>query len=231
MDGSTGKLMHIGAEVVVLLGVTFYLNTQIRSLKTEIRELRTKMEEDARESNKHLNSMYMVIDQLQKSRMLPFAEEPMHGGRVPHWMMHGPGPHQERKVLTEPVQPMQLRHRKPPSTAIAKTKAKAKVVQFQDEEAIPTDETSLDEELRDELKAIDDDNTDDLGDLEASDTADEHASYSKDEADDESPAPQTQGKKIVKAPEGPFSDLSFVQSAIRQVPRKQAPTHSNQKNA
>jgi hypothetical protein len=216
MDGSTGKLMHIGAEVVVLLGVTFYMNSQIRSLKTEIRELRAKIEEDARENNKHLNSMYMVIDQLQKSRMNPFIDGPTRGGGIPPWMIT-----QEPKPQAEP---MQLRNRKRPnSSPVVVPKSKKKVVKFQEEVKVE-EVNDLDAELQDELKAIDDeDDSENLGQLEATDT---EVSRENEETESEPKA----SKKQVKEVEGPFSDLAFVQSAIRQIPRKQAPTHS-QKNA
>lgn len=223
MDGSTGKLMHIGAEVVVLLGVTFYMNSQIRSLKTEIRELRAKIEEDSRESNKHLNSMYMVIDQLQKSRMHPFIDGPAHGGGIPPWVLtQDPhrGGHRQKNPRAEP---MQLRNRKRPNESpIVAPKSKQKIVKFVEEET-RSDENDLDDELRDELKAIEDeDESENSGQMEANDTENNR----EEETEPEESKPS---KKQVKDVEAPFSDLAFVQSAIRQVPRKQAPAHT-QKN-
>jgi flagellar capping protein FliD len=216
MDGSTGKLVHMGVEAVVLLGVTFYMNSQIRSLKTEIRELRAKIEEDARENNKHLNSMYMVIDQLQKSRMNPFIDGPTRGGGIPPWMI-AQDPHNETRKQAEP---MQLRNRKRP---VAAPKPKQKIVKFQEEVKVE-EVNDLDAELQDELKAIDDEeDSENLGQIEAQDTENSR------ENEEAEPEPKS-SKKQVKEVEGPFSDLAFVQSAIRQVPRKQAPTHS-QKNA
>lgn len=228
MDGSTGKLIHIGAEFIVLLGVTFYMNSQVRSLKAEIRELRAKIEEDTRETNKHLNSMYMVIDQLQKARTHPSIEEAMYAGKIPPWLMaRGHEAHQHSKNPTNPIQPMQLRNRKHPlSSHKIKTKP---IVKFQEEEQVQSDENSLDEELRDELKAIeDDDETENAGQLEAPNTENEHTNEVEDESDETSNT-KSQTKKQLKEVEGPFSDLSFVQSAIRQVPRKQNPSHSTQK--
>jgi hypothetical protein len=224
MDGSTGKLMHIGAEVVVLLGVTFYMNSQIRSLKTEIRELRAKIEEDSRESNKHLNSMYMVIDQLQKSRMHPFIDGPTHGGGIPPWMLTQDPHHGGHQPKNPRAEPMQLRNRKRPNASpIVAPKSKQKIVKFVEEEETRSDENNLDDELRDELKAIEDeDESENSGQTEATDTENSR----EEETEPEEPKPS---KKQVKEVEAPFSDLAFVQSAIRQVPRKQAPAHT-QKN-
>lgn len=60
----TARTVHIASEVVILGGVIFYFNNQIKTLKTEIKELKTKLEEDSQSNNKHLQNLYSLVDKI-----------------------------------------------------------------------------------------------------------------------------------------------------------------------
>ena len=66
----SSKIVHIAAEVVLLGGITFYFNGQIKSLKNEIKELKTKIEEQSEANNKHLNNVYSLLDKLSHASLL-----------------------------------------------------------------------------------------------------------------------------------------------------------------
>lgn len=225
MDGSTGKLIHVGTEAIVLMGIVFYLNGQIKTLKNEVRDLRVKLEEQNQTVNTHLNKMYMTLDMLQ-SRSNGFHPGPFPG----HLPNHIPASHQEhavpdiglrnRKTNKQPDQSVQ--QTKPKSVSFGtrpharrvnskiepKRELKNEVhnVELDREEEAPTEDV-LTDELKEELAAMEQEES--QGEIE-------------DGEDDDD---------LEVIPEPPMPDMSFVQSAIRQVPRRAAPGKtSSQKN-
>lgn len=64
----TQKIIHIAAEVVLLGAVTFYFNGQIKGLKNEMNDLKSKIKEQDESMNKHLNSLYSIIDKLNADK-------------------------------------------------------------------------------------------------------------------------------------------------------------------
>ena len=221
----SGKLVHIGAEVLVLVSVVFYLNGQLKSMKNEIRELRAKLEDQTEGMNRHLTKLYSMVDGIQSRPSFPshllspgvFPGSPVspEGGNWGHGGHHVPRP------VPIPVS-TGLRQRHPKVATAAKVQPSAKPsqsvpakhshksVQFsrqepiipeeQEEPELP-DEDTLDEELKNEL-------------------AEMEAMESLEENEEEPEEEKTEHSRQSKVSEQPAQDLSFVQSAIRQTARK-----------
>lgn len=62
---STG-IIHIAAEIILIGGIVFYFNNQIKSLRNEIKELRQKAQDNQEIYNKHFNNIYAGLDKLVK---------------------------------------------------------------------------------------------------------------------------------------------------------------------
>lgn len=73
MEGQTGKIVHVAAEVILLGGIAFYFNNQVKSLRNEVRELKLKLEEITESNNKHLNNLYSLMDKMNRTMMTPPA--------------------------------------------------------------------------------------------------------------------------------------------------------------
>lgn len=222
----SGKLVHIGAEALVLVSVVFYLNGQLKSLKNEIRELRAKLEDQSEGTNKHLTKLYAMVDSLQSRPSFPTHllgpnAFPISGGPDAGWG-HG-GHHLPRPVPIPVSTGLRQRHPKPAVSGkpqpSAKTghssvssasrkpvhfaKPEAKIVEEIEDPELP-DEDALDEELKNEL-----------AEMEALESVEEN---------EESEEEKSEDPRQSKAPEQPAQDLSFVQSAIRPTARKHQPT-------
>lgn len=63
----TTRAIHVASEVVLLGGVIYYFNSQVKGLKAEIKELKAKIEENQQGIGKHLNNLYSAIDKIGKS--------------------------------------------------------------------------------------------------------------------------------------------------------------------
>jgi hypothetical protein len=237
MDGPTGKMVHVGAELVVLLGVTFYLNGQIRSLKNEVRELRVKLEDQSEAVNKHLNNVYVVLDKLQNRPAFPgapfhgtnpFGPGPVPAGRLSPWPAGGePSPQrparesqaglrQRRSKPTPMSVPSKPKRPVPTPKPSAKHSARPapsrptlapEPASVEEEPEEQPDPETLDEELKEELAAMEDEETETV-------TEETSPLYDDDEEEEED------GVSLVKALQRPTTDLSFVQAAIRQTPRR-----------
>jgi hypothetical protein len=217
----SGKLVHIGAEVLVLVSVVFYLNGQLKSMKNEIRELRAKLEDQTEGTHKHLTKLYAMVDNLQSRP--PFPAHLLNPGAFS--MPPGPfeGGHHNHFVSRQAPAQMGLRKRRPgeensntkPSNAkvssshtnsrkpVNNPKREVKIVEEVEDPELP-DEDTLDEELKDEL-----------AEMEALESLEEN----EDDAENE----KNENVKLSKALEQPAQDLSFVQSAIRPTARKSQP--------
>jgi hypothetical protein len=64
---NTARMIHVGTEIVLIGGIFFYFNNQIKSVKNEVKELKIKIEENQEAYNKHLNNLYSLIDKLNSS--------------------------------------------------------------------------------------------------------------------------------------------------------------------
>ena len=244
MDGPTGKMVHVGAEVVVLLGVTFYLNGQIRSLKNEVRELRVKLDDQSEAVNKHLNNVYVVLDKLQNRPAFPGAPfhgahplgpGPMPAGRLSPWPAPSESSSPQRPASESQVGLRQRRSKPTPASVPSKSKRPASVpktsakhpprpapvrptptpepASVEEEPEEQPDPETLDEELKEELAAMESE--------EAEVEADETSPLYDDDEEEED------GVSLVKDLQRPTTDLSFVQAAIRQTPRRQRPGQKN----
>lgn len=63
---NTTGIIHIAAEVIIIGGVVFYFNNQIKSLRNEVKELRQKLQDSQEIYNKHFNNIYAGLDKLVK---------------------------------------------------------------------------------------------------------------------------------------------------------------------
>lgn len=231
----SGKLVHIGAEVLVLVSVVFYLNGQLKNMKNEIRELRAKLEDQTEGTNKHLTKLYAMVDALQSRPTFPsHLLGPIHPGNPSDENWHHSGPRQMPHPGFHPRQvapvPMELRQRRPKQANLyeqAASKAKAsqqaenyrkpsnnpkrelKIAEEAEEPELP-DEDELDEELKDEL-----------AEMEKLEALEENEENEGDEESEENSG--NKNSKLSKDLEPPAQDLSFVQSAIRQTARKHQP--------
>lgn len=230
----SGKLVHIGAEVLVLVSVVFYLNGQLKSMKNEIRELRAKLEDQTDGTNKHLTKLYAMVDALQSRPTFPsHLLGPNHfsipsGSSDENW--HHSGPRQSHPAFHPRQVPMELRQRRPKqanSYEQATSKAKAsqqaenskkpannpkreiRVVEEAEEPELP-DEDELDEELKDEL-----------AEMEKLEALEENEETGENEENEDNS--RNKNSKLSKDLEPPGQDLSFVQSAIRPTARKHQP--------
>lgn len=220
----SGKLVHIGAEVLVLVSVVFYLNGQLKSMKNEIRELRAKLEDQTEGTHKHLTKLYAMVDNLQSRPPFPshllnpgaFSLSPgsFEGGHHNHFVpRQAPAPSQmglrkrhpkAENTNTQPanskVSGSGVNSRKP----VNNPRREVKIVEEVEDPELP-DEDTLDEELKDEL-----------AEMEALESLEENE---EDDAENE----KNENSKLSKALEQPAQDLSFVQSAIRPTARKSQP--------
>jgi len=199
----TTKMIHVAAEVVLLGGVTFYFNGQIRSLRNEIKDLKAKIEEQQEMTNKHLNNFYAVIDKMNRSPPIQF-QHPIPLPRQPQHDTMGirrrRSPQDEEDVRPTPTtavkhpivkrsQPAQKRETQPIYTASEEK-----------------DEDVLDGELQEEL-----------GELEEQEAQQELEGYNSESGQVEENYSKDSGaaKSQLKDMYAPQQDLSFVQTAIR----------------
>jgi hypothetical protein len=68
MESTGGKLAHIGAEIVLIGGMAFYFNNQIKTLKNEVKELREIISKQQEICTKHINNLYEIFDKVFKSQ-------------------------------------------------------------------------------------------------------------------------------------------------------------------
>ncbi len=61
-------IVHIIAEVILIGGVIFYFNKQVKSLRNEIKELRQKLQDTQEINVKHFNNIYAGLDKLLKEK-------------------------------------------------------------------------------------------------------------------------------------------------------------------
>jgi hypothetical protein len=239
----SGKLVHIGAEVLVLISVVFYMNGQLKSMKNEIRELRAKLEDQTELSNKHLTKIYAMVDNLQNrpsfpSHLLgpsPFSlssgspegnwhEHPsahsVHSTHSAHPSQHPGHPRQ----VPIPVQ-IGLRQRHPKSGNVTEkpsNKSSNKPSQSSTNPrrpiANPKSEVRVEEveepELPDE-DTLDEELKEELEQMEAMEA--------EENEDDDSENSNSENSRQSKETESPAQDLSFVQKAIRPTARKFQP--------
>lgn len=211
----TSKIVHICAEAVLLAGVTFYFNGQVKTLRNEIKDLKAKIEEQQETSNKHLNNLYAVIDQLRRSS----PPTPTFQRSVPQ--DHAPMKLQEQVGLRrrKPEQLSQKEESKSKENFSAGSKSKPNqqparpshsshsghAHQARDQARAEPTSGALDEELGEELH-----------ELEEEETEEEpinSASESKEEEDGE---PKSPLKDMLPTTQ----DLSFIQAAIKPSTKK-----------
>lgn len=150
MDGTTGKLVHVAAEVVLVGGVIFYFNNQVKSLKNEIKELKIKIEEMTDSNNKHLNNLYSLVDRLNRSVLTPIQEEKS----------------QPNNSQTGIRRRKKVRFQSTDNESETSDKPQTKTSQGKVQAQSAPDEDDLDTELGDELKQLDDEYVSDNNDVE-----------------------------------------------------------------
>jgi hypothetical protein len=64
----TPKIIHIVAEVILLGAVSYYLNSQIKSVRHEVKDLKAKLVVQEESFNKHINTLYGIIDKMNNER-------------------------------------------------------------------------------------------------------------------------------------------------------------------
>lgn len=99
MDSS--KLIHVVAELVLIVGVVAYFHMQIKALRSEVRQLRALMDKQLPEHSRHINQLYDLLNgMLTRPPVVPVQ---------PQQLTKSP-PARQRK---QEVRPMELRYRGP----------------------------------------------------------------------------------------------------------------------
>lgn len=187
----TSKMIHMGAEIVLLGGIIFYFNGQTKTLKNEIKDLKVKIEEQQEVTNKHFNNLYAVIDQMKRAppQMLPrFQPAPRQPTEQDTGLRH-----RKRNKPLDQTDPPKLEQ---PSKQTTKPQSRQTSSSSSSSSQLnDNDEDVLDKELDEELQELEED--------------EETPNEEKDEDD-----------SMLKDTFHQEQDLSFVQSAIRQPASK-----------
>lgn len=132
------QLIHIGAEAVVLLGLTFYFSSKNRKLMEHIEELAQRLE-DQEDKIQKLESAINNIGNVLQNRVIPSLS----GGNT---------------VPAKPVQRKQRRKaiRTQPQPAVHVPQPVQSVKDNQVIEVVEDDDSDLDAEIREELDELHD---------------------------------------------------------------------------
>jgi len=141
------QLIHIGAEVVVLTGLTFYFSSKNRKLMEHVEELAHKLEEQ----EDHIQKLEGVINNLGnliQTRIIPSLSS------IPGVTHHPPSeekkvvPRKQRVVRKQPPrQPPQQPPHQPPQSQLPPPPP----------ESEPEEDSDLDAEIQEELEELDED--------------------------------------------------------------------------
>jgi len=222
----TKQIAHIVSEVILLGGITFYFNGQIKGLKSEIRDLKAEIEKQAEANNKHLNNLYSLMDKM--GGQLARTSTPHALSLLPHPIPRG-----------QPPPTTELRRRRSPSSEQPTTRQPHQHTRTYDSrsrnhavvEELPTEDQDLDQELGEELQELEEEEEELESQQSSTTPARKSVTFStktptqssslksnknneQDEDDQESQLKDTSAAN---------QDLSFVQSAIRPT------THSKKK--
>lgn len=171
----TTRAIHVASEVVLLGGVIYYFNSQVKGLKSEIKELKAKIEENQQGIGKHLNNLYSAIDKIGKSvthlNMIGrgMSEAQNSATITQHHNNGSSGLRRRKKVAVKEIQESGDSH----EIEVTDTDGREEDLQSQDEFSRENYQSSSNNSNEQEITSLDDELGEELQQLEEQDESEE----------------------------------------------------------